>query len=150
MVRQLFRGVHALWQKRVFRVAFMGVIAVAIQSTLFVILGLWLTLVRPSTAVLISTEVALLINFYLNNRFSFNGSPYAPLPLRLVRYHTTVVGSFFCQWLFVFVAEQMTTNMYVLLAAYAAGALLGFGINYTGYRLWVWRHHDASSFETRT
>ncbi|MFA6519702.1 MAG: GtrA family protein [Candidatus Paceibacterota bacterium] len=126
----------------------MGAVGAAAQSIVFVIVGLWLAFVRPSTAVLISTEIGLITNFYLNNRFSFTGNPHSSLPLRFVRYHITVLGSFFCQWLFVFVVEQMTTNIYALLAAYAAGVLVGFAISYTGYRLWVWKNHEASSRPT--
>lgn len=140
----LRRVAHVLWQKRVYRAALMGVVGVVAQSIVFAIVGLWLALVRPSTAVLISTEIGLITNFYLNNRFSFAGNPHAPLLRRLMRYHTTVLGSFFCQWFFVFVAERMTTNMYALSAVYAAGVLVGFAISYTGYRLWVWKHHEAS------
>jgi len=141
----LRRGVRALWQKRIFRVALMGVAAVIVQSIVFAIVGLWLALVRPSTAVLIGTEVGLLVNFYLNNRFSFNDRGHAPLLKRLARFHITVLGSFFFQWFFVFVAEKMTASTYILLAAYVAGALVGFVINYTGYRLWVWKHHESFS-----
>lgn len=147
-MEQLRRVAHVLWQKRIYRVALMGIAGVIVQSIVFAIIGLWLAIVRPSIAVLIGTEVGLLTNFYLNNRFSFTLSSPAPLLLRVARYHTTVLGSFFCQWFFVFLAEMVTTNIYALLAAYAAGALLGFGINYTGYRLWVWRHHEASSSST--
>lgn len=144
-MEQLFRCANSLWQKRIFRVAVMGVAAVAVQSTVFVVLWLWLAIVRPSTAVLIGTEMGLLVNFYLNNRFSFYDRIHAPLLKRLLRYHTTVLGSFFCQWFLVFAVEHATKNIYALLAAYATGAILGFGINYTFYRLWVWRHHEASS-----
>jgi len=144
-MEQLRRVAHVLWQKRVYRTALMGVAGLVTQSIIFAILGLWLAVVRPSTAVLFSTEIGLLTNFYLNNRFSFSGNSHTPLSQRLMRYHTTVLGSFFCQWFFVFLTEQITTNMYALLAAYAAGVVIGFAISYTGYRLWVWEHHDASS-----
>jgi putative flippase GtrA len=126
----------------------MGIAAVIVQSIVFAIVGLWLKIVSPSTTVLIGTEMGLLVNFYLNNRFSFTDSPHAPLSRRLLRFHTTVLGSFFCQWTSVFLAEKVTTNTYALLAAYATGALIGFWINYTGYRLWVWKRHDASSSST--
>lgn len=142
LIRHIAR---ALWQKRVYRAALMGVAGVMVQSVMFAILGLWLAIVRPSTAVLISTEIGLITNFYLNNRFSFTGDSHTSLSQRLVRYHTTVLGSFFCQWFFVFMTERITTNAYALSAAYAAGVLVGFAISYTGYRLWVWKHHEASS-----
>ena len=144
-MHQLLRIAHALWQRRVYRAALMGVVGLVTQSIIFAILGLWLAIVRPSTAVLICTEIGLITNFYLNDRFSFTGNPHTPLSRRLMRYHTTVLGSFFCQWFFVFITEQITTNMYALSAAYAAGVLIGFAISYTGYRLWVWEHHEASS-----
>ena len=140
-MKKLLAWVRALWQKRIYRVLLMGVAGALFQTIVFTILVVWLAVLRPSIAVLISTETGVLFNFYLNNRFSFNDRTHARLALRLLRFHTTVTGSFFCQWLFVFLTERVTSNAYALLVAYGAGILIGFISNYTGYRLWVWKHH---------
>jgi putative flippase GtrA len=141
-MEKLPRLARLFLEKRIYRVLLMGVISVMVQSILFATLGLWFAVVRPSTAALISTEIGLLVNFYLNNRFSFGDRSHAPLLTLLFRFHVTVTGSFFCQWLLVFTTEHLTTNPYALLAAYITGVLIGFILNYTGYRLWVWRHHE--------
>ena len=51
-------------------------------------------------------------------------------------------GSIFIQWLFVFTAERLTTGLWWIHIAYAAGILVGFASNYTWYRLWVWRNRQ--------
>ncbi len=143
-MERLLHYTRLFWQKRIYKVALMGLAAVVLQSIVFATLGFWLAVVRPSTAVLIGTEAGLLFNFYLNNRFSFNDRLHTPLPVRLLRFHITVAGSFFCQWLSVFATEQVTPNAYALSAAYGAGVIIGFFLNYTGYRLWVWRRHGEN------
>jgi len=136
--RTLFRASRA----RVIRVAFFGGFGVVVQTIVFEIVGIWLGLLRPSLATLLGAEFGIITNFFLNNRFSFNDRAHAPLPMRLLRFHAVVSGSLFIQWLCVFTAESFTTNFFVIHGAYATGILLGFISNYTGYRLWVWKHHE--------
>lgn len=128
------------WRVRVLRVAFFGGIGVVVQTVIFETLGIWLGLVRPSTAVLIGAEMGVITTFFLNNRFSFNDREHASLLRRLLRFHAVVSGSLFIQWLCVFTAESLTSSAWIIHGAYAAGILLGFISNYTGYRLWVWKH----------
>ena len=126
---------------RLFRVAFFGGVGVIVQTLVFETVGIWLGLMRPSLATLLGAELGIITNFSLNNRFSFNDRVHAPLPARLLRFHTVVSGSLFIQWLFVFTAESLDANIWMLHGAYAAGILTGFISNYTGYKLWVWKHH---------
>jgi len=127
---------------RIMRVAFFGGFGVVVQTIVFEIVGIWLGLLRPSLATLLGAEFGIITNFFLNNRFSFNDRTHAPLPRRLLRFHAVVSGSLFIQWLCVFTAESLTSNIWVIHGAYAGGILLGFISNYTGYRLWVWKHHE--------
>ena len=131
-----------LRSSRLVRVALFGGMGVVAQTLVFELLGVWLGLLRPSLATLAGAEVGILLNFFLNNRFSFNDRSHAPFAARLVRFHLVVSGSLFIQWLFVFLAEP-TENFFIIHAAYVAGILLGFISNYTGYRLWVWKHHES-------
>ena len=127
---------------RIMRVAFFGGMGVIVQTIIFETLGIWLGLLRPSLATLLGAEFGIITNFFLNNRFSFNDRTHAPLSMRLLRFHAVVSGSLFIQWLCVFTAESLTANTWVIHGAYAGGILLGFASNYTGYRLWVWKHHE--------
>ena len=129
-----------LWRQRVIKVVMIGAVGIIVQTIIFEIFGIWLMLVRPSTAVLIGAEFGIVTNFLLNNFYAFNDSAHAPFLVRFARFHIMVMGSLFLQWLFVFIAESATSNVWVLHAAYGAGILLGFVANYTGYRLWVWRN----------
>lgn len=132
---------YTFWRVRLLRVAFFGGIGVVVQTIIFETLGIWLGLLRPSLATLLGAEFGIITNFFLNNRFSFNDRAHAPLPRKLLRFHAVVSGSLFIQWLCVFTAESLTANIWVIHGAYAGGILLGFISNYTGYRLWVWKHH---------
>jgi putative flippase GtrA len=131
-----------LRNSRLFRVAVFGGTGVVVQTILFEVVGIWLGLLRPSLATLLGGECGVLTSFLLNNRFSFNDRVHAPLLYRLARYHVVVSGSLFIQWLSVFGAEMATDNIWVLRGAYIFGIGVGFILNYTGYRLWVWKHHN--------
>lgn len=123
------------------RVALFGGLGVIAQTLIFEVLGIWLGLLRPSLATLVGAEVGVLINFVLNNRYSFNDRAHAPLITKLARFHVVISGALFIQWFAVFCAESLTTNLWIVHGAYAAGILIAFVSNYTWYRLWVWRHH---------
>ena len=125
---------------RLVRTLSVGVVAVIVQTAVFEVLGVYLQVVALSTAVLIGAEVAILTNFYLNNRFSFSDRRHdISLLSRLLRFHLVVSGSIFLQWLFVFIAEHQTSSYLVIHVAYATGIVLGFAWNYTCYLLFVWK-----------
>lgn len=124
------------------RVAVISVAGILVQTAIFEVLGIWLKLVQPSTAVLVGAEIGILTNFFLNNRFAFSDRIQNSLLVRLLRYHLVVSGSLIIQYVFVFIAEHLTTNLFIIHGAYFIGVLIGFLFNYTGYRLWVWEHHE--------
>ena len=132
-----------VWRSRPLRVAMFGAMGVIVQTIVFEVLGIWLGLVRPSTANIFGSEMGVLTAFVLNNRFSFNDRSHAPLLHRLLRFHIVVSGSLVIQWFCIYTTESWTDNFYIIHLAYAVGILVGFVFNYTGYRLWVWRHHEA-------
>ena len=146
----IFNFESTLLRSRLLRVAVIGAVGVVVQTSFFEVLGIWLEVVRPSTAVIIGAEFGVLTNFFLNNRFTFNNQTHTSLLVRLLRFHLVVSGSLLVQWAFVFATEQITTSVLALHSAYIAGVLVGFVSNYTGYRLWVWGHRDAFSFEIKT
>ena len=133
---------YRLARSRLLRVAFFGGLGVLAQTVVFEIVSVWLGLLRPSLGTVLGAEFGLITNFLLNNRYSFNDREHAPLHVRLLRFHTVVAGSIFIQWLFVFTAERLTTGLWWIHIAYAAGILVGFASNYTWYRLWVWRNRQ--------
>ena len=121
------------------RIFIIGGIGVFVQTIVFEILGIWLGLVQPSTATVLGAELGVVMNFLLNNRFSFTNSPQTSLGARLLRFHLVVAVSIVIQWLFVFTAEHVTSNLLVLHGAYVAGIVIGFLSNYIGYHLFVWK-----------
>lgn len=124
---------------RVLRAAGSGAAGVLVQTLIFEVVGIWLGLVRPSTAVIIGAEFGIITNFLIANRYVFGDAPAGRLLVRLVRFHLVIAVSLCIQWLCVRGAELVTHNIFVLHAAYIAGVLLGFAFNYMGYKLWVWR-----------
>jgi dolichol-phosphate mannosyltransferase len=132
---------RTLREWRLLRVLAIGGIGFVVQTVLFELLGFTFALMKPSTAVVVGGEVAILSNFFLNARFSFSdrGSQTA-LPARLLRFHLVSLGSIILQWLLVHTAELATENRLVLWGAYIAGVGLGLLFNYTGYYFWVWRN----------
>jgi dolichol-phosphate mannosyltransferase len=143
LVKKLPYSVQTMLKSRFLRVATIGFVGMSVQTMIFEILWIWLGVLRPSLATLVGAELGILTNFLLNNRYSFNDRAHAPLLLRLVRFHTVVSGSLVIQWIFVFTAESFTQNIWTIHMAYAAGIVIGFLCNYTGYRLWVWKHYSA-------
>ena len=133
---------YMVWRYRVVRVGLIGGIGLLVQTLTFETLAFWLHVLHPSTAVIIGAELGIITNFFLNNRYSFNDRSHAPLWHRLVRFHLVVSGSLLTQWLCVFLTEQVTHNFWWLHLAFIVGVGLGFVSNYTGYRLWVWKHHE--------
>lgn len=140
------RFFHALLNARLVRSLAAGTIGVATQTILFEILGIFLKVFSPSTAVVISAECGLLVNFYLSNRFAFYDRRHAISNLsRLLRFHLVVSGSIFLQWLFIFVAEHKTDSIWLIHVAYITGLILGFIWNYSLYLFFVWKHPTEST-----
>lgn len=129
---------------RVLRAAGSGAAGVLVQTLIFEVAGIWLGLVRPSTAVIIGAEFGIITNFFIANRYVFGDAPAGRLLSRLVRFHLVIAVSLCIQWLCVRSAELVTHNIFVINAAYVAGILIGFAFNYMGYKLWVWRHTSPS------
>lgn len=141
-IQKLAGIARILLHKRLLRVIAIGAVGLVVQTIFFEVFGIWLEILRPSLATIIGAEMSVLTNFFLNNRYSFNDRVHAPLLARLLRFHLVVSGSITLQWISVFTAESLTENIWIIHMAYAAGIMLGFISNYTGYRLWVWKHHD--------
>ncbi len=135
-VRALPHGDHLI---QVFRVACVGLVGFSIQALFFEILGIQLGIMKASTAAFIGGEIGIITNFFLNNRFNFTPHPEDPLPKRLFRFHTVVLGSLIIQYLCVRFAEETSESLLLLRGAYAVGILLGFVSNYIGYHLFVWK-----------
>ncbi len=131
--------IHAFLGSRFLRICLVGSTGFLVQTTAFQILGIYLQIVPPSTAVLIGAEIGILTNFYLNNRFSFHDRQHnASYVSRLARFHMVVSGSVLLQYVFVFITERQTSSQLLITGAYLAGVMIGFAWNYTFYHLFVW------------
>lgn len=127
---------------RLLKVVAIGGTGFILQTLIFELLGFWLGLVRPSTAVLIGGEMAIISNFLLNNRFSFKDrlSEASGFLTRLTRFHIVALGSVFIQWVFVRSFENLFGYHQILLSCiYVFAVVVGLSITYTGYIFWVWR-----------
>lgn len=135
---------RTLPQWRLLRVVTIGGVGFVLQTIVFEVLGIRLHLVRPSTAAVMGGELAILSNFFLNERFSFRDrvAQAAPFISRFVRFHVVSAGSVAVQWILIFAAESLTGEPVILRTTYVAGVLLGFLINYAGYYFWVWRKKE--------
>ncbi len=139
-----------LVRSRMLRVAVIGGFGLLLQTVIFEILGIYWGLVPASTAAVLGGEVAILSNFFLNERFSFRDrrDPNSPLLWRITRFHAVVAGSIFIQWLFIFMTERATGDLLLIHAAYIAGVGVGFFLNYAGYYFFVWTAKNSPNVET--
>lgn len=133
-----------LANSRIIRTALVGVVSVFFQTIVFELIGVVLKLVSLSTATLIGCEVAIIINFMLNNRFSFGDRPHGSAWVRVRKFHLVVLGSVFIQWVCIYLTEHRTNNLLIIHAVYASSIILGLIWNYNWYRVWVWRHHKQT------
>lgn len=122
------------------RVLLIGFIGFVIQTIIFELLGLRLSLVAPSVAAVTGAIFAILSNFLLNERFSFGDRVHktSTVSARLAKFYLVSSGSVAVQWVLLSAAEQLTADLLALRAAYVLGVLIGFITNYLGYYFFVW------------
>lgn len=126
--------------KHLFQVGAVGLIGFVLQTLIFEILGIQLELMRPGDAVLLGGEIAILSNFFLNERFNFKERIEGSFIKRITTFHLVVFVSVAIQWVLVTSAEQFDPeNTLLIRAAYLCGIGLGFITNYLGYSLVVWK-----------
>jgi dolichol-phosphate mannosyltransferase len=133
---------RTLKEWRLLKVVAIGGTGFLLQTFIFELLGFWLGIVRPSTAVIIGGEAAILSNFLLNNRFSFKDKvgEASSFLTRFLRFHIIALGSVFIQWGFVRGFEILFGYHQLLLSGvYILAVVVGLGVTYTGYYFWVWR-----------
>jgi dolichol-phosphate mannosyltransferase len=82
---------RTLKEWRLIRVVLVGATGFILQTALFELLGFTFDLLRPSTAVVVGGEAAILSNFFLNSYFSFRDlhKESAPILTRLIRFHVS-------------------------------------------------------------
>ncbi len=143
--------VRAFLSSRLFRVGVIGILGLTIQTAVFELLGIYLKVVVPSTAVLIGGEASILSIFFLNQRFSFRDRSASGTTLsRLIKFHLVVAGSLAFQWVFIFATEHLSSSNLLIHVAYIAGIGLGFITNYIGYHVFVWKHPGTTTDTTST
>jgi dolichol-phosphate mannosyltransferase len=127
---------------RLLRVLLIGGIGFVLQTTFFEIVGIELGLLLPSTATIIGGEIAIISNFFLNERFSFHDRVASATSFmrRMARFHLVALGSVAIQWLLVRGTEYtLGLSPIPLRVAYVLGVVLGILVTYAGYYFWVWR-----------
>lgn len=145
MQRLLYIG-RVLLRKSVVRSLISGGVSVMLQTAIFEVLAIWLKLVAPSTATVIGGEAGILLNFFLNNRFSFGHvTPRTSLLSRLLQFHLVVSGALLIQYVSVYIAERSTESIVTLHAVYLGSIIVSFCWNYSWYKLWIWRHRSLGS-----
>ena len=137
----LLGWMRVLLQSRFLRIVIIGGIGFVIQTCIFELLGIYLHLLRPSIAAVLGGEVGVLVNFFLNERYSFQErvTHKPPLLPRLMRFHLVVAGSLFIQWALLSFTEAHTQSLLLIHLSYVSGLVLGFISNYIGYHLFVWK-----------
>jgi dolichol-phosphate mannosyltransferase len=132
-----FQNLH---QWRLVRVVAVGGAGMVIQTIFFEVFGIWSRILAPSTAAVIGAGIAILSNFFLNERYSFHDSIGSSSRYRrLIKFCLVSSGSIIIQWSCVFIAERFTESVIALNAVYLLSIALGFLVNYTGYYFFVWR-----------
>ena len=130
-----------LRRSRVVPILWAGGVGFIFQLGVFELAAVYWQLLSPSVATVLGAEGGILINFFINDRVSFAHCTHkVPLPERLLRHQGVVLVAIFLQWLFVYLAEQVTTDLLVLHLALFGGIGLGFIWNYMWYHLFVWQH----------
>lgn len=122
------------------RVLLIGLIGFVIQTIIFEVLGLRLSLVTPSVAAVTGAIFAILSNFLLNERFSFADRvrKTSTASVRLAKFYLVSSGSVAVQWVLLSATEQLTADLLILRIVYVLGVLIGFVTNYLGYYFFVW------------
>lgn len=122
------------------RVAAVGGIGFVLQTIVFELLGIQFHILEPNQAVLLGGEIAILSNFFLNERFNFKERIQGSFLRRIAVFHLVVFVSIFIQWVLVTLAQTYARDNDMLIrGAYFSGIALGFITNYLGYSVVVWK-----------
>lgn len=122
------------------RVAMVGGIGFVLQTIIFELLGIQFHILEPNQAVLLGGEVAILSNFFLNEKFNFKERIRGSFLRRITVFHLVVFVSIFIQWVLVTLAQTYARDNDMLIrSAYLCGIALGFLTNYLGYSVVVWK-----------
>ena len=132
---------RALFGNRIVRMASIGAIGFLIQSTIFEIVGIQLDLFSPPGAALLGAEIAIVVNFFLNNRFTFANEkiPFsrAMVP-KFLKFNAAVALSLAIQWVMVSIGERVGGD-WALRLFNVLGVLVGFIVNYISYTTFIWK-----------
>ena len=142
-MERLAQRIKKMTKLRIVRALTVGVVAVSVQTIVFELVGVIFKLTSVSSATVIGAEFGILTNFFLNNKFSFGDRKVSGLASRIGKFHLVVSGAVFIQWLSLFIAERVTTDLLILHVVYASSIIVSFAWNYTWYKVWVWKQHSS-------
>lgn len=137
--------IRTLHEWRFLRVFAVGSTGFVFQALIFHIVGIQLRLLPASTVVLIAGELAVFLNFFLHERFSFQDrrTQAGPFHIKFLRFQVLSAVSFLTQWLFVHTTELLVGEQPLFLwVAYLSGIALGLFVIYAGSFFWVWRKEN--------
>ena len=134
--------IRTLHEWRFLRVLAIGATGFVFQALTFHVVGIQLHLLPASTVVLIAGELAVFLNFFLHERFSFRDRQHeaGPFHIKFLRFQLLSAASFLTQWLFVHTTELFVGEQPLYLwIAYLSGIAVGLFVIYAGSFFWVWR-----------
>ena len=138
---------RSLSENRLVKMGLVGAVGFLIQSLFFEIVGIQLDLLSPPSAALFGAEIAIVANFFLNNRFTF-GDQSIPFSWGMVpkflKFNAAVVLSLATQWLMVFIGERVGGESDWMLRLFnILGVIIGFTMNYVSYTKIIWRNSNS-------
>lgn len=127
------------------KVALVGACGVAAQAIALVALVEYAGL-YPVFGNILAAEVGVVVNFIINNAWTFKEERSRPLPTRFALFHVSILGSIAIQTVVMWVGvEFFGRSLYLLYAAMGIG--LGLISNYLLYTRLVWKKHPVAHTE---
>lgn len=109
----------------------------AITQTLLLILFVEVLRMYPVLANTLAAEIAILLNFTINNYWTFSTRTGKPLWIRLATFNVGVLGSIIIQALCIWIGIHLIDER-LYLVYMAVGILMGWVVNYFFYTRVVW------------
>jgi len=137
-VKSLFHPIE-----RFIKSCFCGLAAMTVQLILFNILRLYIHEVLANA---IAIEVAIIINFFMNNRFSFHEfrlskqDKLSQWLYKIGKFNTSALGSLILQLIVMYVGIKLFGSTLIIAnLLLLIGIVLGSFSNYYCYRTFVWK-----------
>jgi len=133
-------------KNRLFKMLVIGAFGFLVQATFFELFAIQFSLFRPSTAALLGAELAIVVNFFLHNHFTFPDRRVRTIPNlfgKFFQFNLAVAVSLLIQWGMVWIGEIVAPESAMLLRLFnVTGVVVGFIFNYFSYTKLIWRNRN--------